>query len=356
MRKLLSILLSVLMICALTTPTFAATSVNVANETELKDAIANYDDVEIVFTASFDLTNTLTIPAGKTVVFNLNGNTLSQKKACTGSYSMIQNNGNLEITGNGKISFENTNNGGGDVWGTYTISNGSGAKVVVQNGTVEHLGSLNTRQTDVAIQNYQGTVVINGGTISSPEFRSIRDFTAGGSVIINGGTIIGQVWMQGLGSGSSKLEINGGSFEPAEGDGSSVFITNGTNDVEIEINGGYFKTKIGCTDPTRSGVTAKIVGGEFANEAAVENTHDNLFANTPVKNEDGSYSVNPEPEQEEPTTPTITCAGSDDKNCDGVVTCDEVHGEGWDWNNITKACEFFGTVKPNVYIVDTATK
>ena len=53
-------------------------------------------------------------------------------------------------------------------------------------------------------------------------------------------------------------------------------------------------------------------------------------------------------------TPNITCAGSNDKNCDGVVTCDEIKGAGWTWNNTKGVCEFTG--KPTVYVVDTATK
>ena len=49
-----------------------------------------------------------------------------------------------------------------------------------------------------------------------------------------------------------------------------------------------------------------------------------------------------------------TCAGSNDKNCDGVVTCDEIKGAGWTWNNTKGVCEFTG--KPTVYVVDTATR
>ena len=48
------------------------------------------------------------------------------------------------------------------------------------------------------------------------------------------------------------------------------------------------------------------------------------------------------------------CAGSKDKNCDGVVTCDEEKGEGWTWNNKLKVCEYTG--KTSYTVVNTAAK
>lgn len=212
----------------------------------------------------------LLIPAGKTIILDLNGCTLKQEVECKTSYSMIKNQGNLTITGNGTISFNDLSAGGGSEWGSYIIDNTG--YLTVENGTIVHLGSTNftDRPTNLPIQNYAGKVVINGGIISSPSFRSLRDFTAGGEIIINGGQFLGQVWMQGLGAGSSRLTINGGEFNPTAGyDGSSVYITNGTNDVQVSITGGTFNTKIGCADSNKSGVKGCITGGQFkANPSA----------------------------------------------------------------------------------------
>jgi len=212
----------------------------------------------------------LLIPAGKTIILDLNGCTLKQEVECKASYSMIKNQGNLTITGNGTISFNDLSAGGGSEWGSYIIDNTG--YLTVENGTIVHLGSTNftDRPTNLPIQNYAGKVVINGGIISSPSFRSLRDFTAGGEIIINGGQFLGQVWMQGLGAGSSSLTINGGEFNPTAGyDGSSVYITNGTNDVQVSITGGTFNTKIGCADSNKSGVKGCITGGQFkANPSA----------------------------------------------------------------------------------------
>ena len=221
------------------------------------------------------------IPANKTVVLDLNGKKIFQEKACSSSYSMIQNAGNLTITGEGTIEFTNTAEGGSSAWGTYTIENRGKAVLIIDNATIRHNGCVNgevNRDTNIAIQNYQGKVVVNGGTIASTQFRSLRDFTAGGEIIINGGTFLGQVWMQGLGNGSSNLTINGGNFSPVEGyDGSSVYITNNSNIVNIAVNGGMFNTKIGCYDATKEGAKGCITAGEFTTTAK-ENTNAALLA------------------------------------------------------------------------------
>ena len=217
----------------------------------------------------------LVIPEGKSVVLDLNGFTISQSKACDASYSMIANNGNLTILGGGIVEFTNTAEGGGSTWGTYTIENRGEGVLTIDNATIRHNGCVDgdvNHDTNIAIQNYQGKVVVNNGTIASTQFRSLRDFTAGGEIIINGGTFLGQVWMQGLGNGSSSLTITGGSFSPVVGyDGSSVYITNGTNVVNVAISGGMFNTKVGCYDANKEGAKGCISGGSFT-ATAKENT------------------------------------------------------------------------------------
>lgn len=238
-----------------------------------------------------EMTSPITIPSGTELNLDLNGRTISQKYECTESYNMITNYGTIKIKGDGKISFEDLSNGGGEGWGSYVIYNYG--NLVVDSGTIEHLGTAdNDFDTSLPINNYGGKVTINGGIISSPEFRSFRDFTAGGEIVINGGTFNGQVWMQGLGEGTSSLTINGGNFAPTANDGSSVFITNGTNDVVLTVNDGMFNTKIGCTDPTKNGVKGKVKGGIFT-ESAKTYTNASLFAEGYefVQNTDGTYTL-----------------------------------------------------------------
>lgn len=47
-----------------------------------------------------------------------------------------------------------------------------------------------------------------------------------------------------------------------------------------------------------------------------------------------------------------TCNPLTDKNCDGVVTCDEEKEEGWIWNSLTKRCE----LKNKIAVLNTGAK
>lgn len=222
----------------------------------------------------------LLIRAGKSLVLDLNGNTLAQTVKCTASYSMIENHGSLTIIdskGEGKISFKDT--GAGDPafgWGSYTIFNHG--NLVVNSGTIEHTGEHNTPEANVhmycAIQqnNANAVTTINGGTISTPTYRSIR--INSGSANFKGGVMDGQVWVQPFAEGIV-LNIEGGSFEPNGGDGSSVFVTNDAKAVDFAVTGGFFKTKIGCSVPAN--LAGAVTGGTFT-ESAKANTPNVLYA------------------------------------------------------------------------------
>lgn len=235
-------------------------------------------------TEDLELSETLVIPSGKTFTLNLNGKTISHTKACTASYSMIENKGTLTINGNGKISF--TDNGSGDPsfgWGSYTLTNYG--TLEVNNVTVENLSTQNpgNGQDNVhmycAIQQGHGAVstTINSGVISTPTYRSVRINT--GALIIKGGTLNGQVWLQ-PNQGDVTLNISGGVFSPCGNDGSSLFMTNTGENYTVTsaiITGGTFKTKIGSSDPTKEGVKGSVKGGIFT-ETAKTNTNASLIA------------------------------------------------------------------------------
>ena len=150
--------------------------------------------------------------------------------------------------------------------------------LVVENGTIEHLGEQNdatgVKHMYCAIFQYSGSTTINGGTISTPTYRSVRLWK--GNMTINGGNLNGQVWVQAV-DDSSNLTINGGEFAPCGADGSSIFITNGDYEVQFAVTGGFFNTKIGCTDATKAGVKGSIVGGTFT-AVAIEKTNSALIA------------------------------------------------------------------------------
>ena len=230
----------------------------------------------------------ITIPAGKTLTLNLNGHSIRGEKACTESFQMIDNKGTLIITGNGTISFKDTSAGDPSYgWGSYTIRNEG--TLIVENGTIEHLGEQ-TQHMFCAIFQYCGSTTINGGTISTPNYRSARLWM--GDMTINDGNFEGQLWVQAV-DNTAELTINGGTFAPRGGDGSSVFITNDQRTVGLTVTGGYFNTKIGSSTTTNfTSGSGMITGGTFT-ESAKTNTKAELLATGYqfVANGDGTYDV-----------------------------------------------------------------
>lgn len=220
------------------------------------------------------LTEGVTVADDDEITLNLNGMTISQEKECTASYQMIQNNGSLTITGDGKISFKDTSAGDSSFgWGSYTINNRG--TLVVENGTIEHLGEqVFATHMICAIQQGAGSTTINGGLISTPNYRSVR--INAGSLTINGGEFDGQVWLQ-PNQGDATLAVTGGTFAPNGRDASSIFMTNtGENNTVsgASISGGTFTTKIGCSDASK--LAGTISGGSFS-EAAVSGTNTDLL-------------------------------------------------------------------------------
>ena len=241
----------------------------------LAEAVATSGTVKLL--QNVTLNEGFTVPASSTIVLDLNGKTISQTKECTASYGMIENKGNLTITGNGKINF--TDSGAGDPnfgWGSYTIVNRG--TLVVENGTIEHLGAQAFGKHMIcAIQQSAGTTTINGGTISTPNYRSLR--ANGGAIEINGGTFDGQVWMQ-PNQSDITIKIAEGTFEPNGKDASSVFMTNSGENytvVSASITGGTFNGKIGVSDANKQGVAGSISGGLFT-DVAKDGTNAALIA------------------------------------------------------------------------------
>lgn len=278
----------------------------ISTESELQTAFQTGGNYALA--ASITVNSTLTVPAGKEVTLDLNGNDLIQEKACTQAYNMIVNKGSLALYGKGIISFEDLNAGLANE-ATNTIRN-EGKLLIELDNDYGHLRNLGPRQFSedatafcYPIDNYNsGNVTINSGTIYAPKSRSLRNYYTNGEIVINGGTFKGQVWIQ-QGSASSvddtgtdkvcKFTITGGNFSPTGRDGSSVFITNKQYDnVILSVTGGTFNTKIGASFPAKSGVAGKITGGKFT-ESAKTNTASGLFASSSSWSEsdsDGFYT------------------------------------------------------------------
>ena len=137
------------------------------------------------------------IAAGKTVVLDLNGQTISQTSSTP--VSMITNNGNLTISdsnGSGKIEFTFNGEVNNNIAANAISNRGT---LVVEGGVISNTGTGN--QIGYAIDNYNGaTLTVKGGTISasgSSYYDGIRLFCGNKqtTVTVEGGTI-STIWAQ----------------------------------------------------------------------------------------------------------------------------------------------------------------
>ena len=121
----------------------------------------------------------------------------------------------------------------------------------------------------------------------------------------------------------------------------------------VKVNGGSFEGRIADIDAQFVEENEKrfVYGGTFTEEP-IEYLADGYIV---IDGPDGTKIV-VTIESQEPANPSISCAGEKDKNCDGVVTCDEEKGEGWTWNNAKGVCEYTGTTSSTYTVVNTAVK
>ncbi|MBR5021010.1 MAG: right-handed parallel beta-helix repeat-containing protein, partial [Oscillospiraceae bacterium] len=214
------------------------------------------------------------------------GETLELNKAVTIAYtsdvineSMFNNKGTMIVDG---ATLRYIYTGEGDTAftkGNYTIRNEG--TLIVKSGSVENM-SEQAVHCNQAIFQYSGSTTINGGTISTPAYRSVRLWK--GEMVINGGNFVGQVWVQAV-DNTSDLTINGGTFAPAGNDASSVFVSNATYDVEFAVTGGTYIGKIGCNDAAK--LAGTVTGGTFT-EIAMNGTTTTLLAENLMFKADGN--------------------------------------------------------------------
>ena len=210
----------------------------------LAEAINSIEaDAEIKVLQSHYCNATAKVKAGLNVTLNLNGKTITGTDSATGSYAIITNNGNLTITGEGKMTLKAENN---REWNAYSsvISNTVGGKLVVENGTIEHLGGTDMAYGIDNLTNGKGTyaeTVINGGTIKST-YRAVRMFLNGieaqNLLTVNGGTIEGankSIWMQdpSKNANTGTLVVNEGA--KLNGD-VYLFVTAGSTEWPVEVS------------------------------------------------------------------------------------------------------------------------
>lgn len=163
-------------------------------------------DGTILLLADIDTDAVFTVPAGVTVVLDLNGKNITMSSDT--AVSVITNNGNLTIEGSGKIAYTFTGTPSTAV-AANTISNRG--VLVVNGGEISNTGKGN--QIGYAIDNYNGsTLTVNGGKITasgSSYYDAIRLFCGANAttVTVNNGEI-SSIWAQNP-SDNKAREVNG---------------------------------------------------------------------------------------------------------------------------------------------------
>ena len=188
----------------------------------------------------------MTVNAGAEMVLDLNGKTVNGTDTTTKNFGLIQNNGNLTVNdtvGGGKITLTATTNSG---WNRYSavISNNPGGTLVVNGGTIEHLGGTDMAYGIDSLTNGNignVSVTVNGGHVKST-YRGIRQFlnstTAENVLTINGGTVEGTNKSVFFHDPSTKA--NNGTIEIAEGASLVgdvyLFVTAGSTEWPVDIS------------------------------------------------------------------------------------------------------------------------
>lgn len=208
----------------------------------LTAAIENAKDSETV-TLLKDVTADITIPAGKTMTLDLNGKTLTNVKDHT-----ILNNGNLTITGTGKV--DNISHAKGALYNKGTVVvNGGTFDRSKENGKNKGESGQNSWYT---IKNV-GTMTINDGAIvqTAGNNASLGKFS---SLVSNGYFNAGD-YTNNKGLDQPILTIDGGTFR-----GGLNTIKNDDR-AKLTINGGTFSNYYQAVVQNHN--IAEITGGTF---------------------------------------------------------------------------------------------
>lgn len=212
------------------------------------------DTIELVENVS----ESITIAAGKTVTLDLGGKTL------TATGDAITNNGTLTLQ-NGAIT----------ATGAIVRNLGSNSAVTVESGTYTSTGGngiiCGSSDKTVAAPTATGcSVTVNGGTFNVVEMAFATGRTAGATITVNGGTftssdnaLIGDNGTAGC--SGNVITVNGGTFNgsitTAGYIACGIYVAN--NDT-VSVNGGTFTIAGGCGIAVRAGVVTVADGVTIA--------------------------------------------------------------------------------------------
>ena len=238
-------------------PTASVAEINGKGYDTLQKAVdAVREGQTIKLLSDITLTETVTIAGGRpSFTLDLNGRTLDG-----GSNSVIQHNGSCTLTiadsnTGGKITYKPTGTSGS----TIRLSSGDG-NLIITGGIVENTGmyapgaihnegagyvriqggTVNSNNTAI-INQYTGSVIVSGGTVSAAGRGTINNnFT--GSVTISGGTVSAGYTQAIVNNNIGKITISGNakvtSTLNSSTDGTILLYKGTTDNTVLEITGG----------------------------------------------------------------------------------------------------------------------
>ena len=257
---------------------------------------------EVILSSDIVLTETLTIPAGKTVTLDLNGKSISMEESIVTTTYALNNLGTLTLkdsVGTGSVNargiYNGYGNGGDNVpsakliveSGTYNAKGTNGGAAIFNYGIAEINGGNFTSIGGYSLNNQSGSsmtiadgvtanngiycsnakVTVNGGNISGNRSGCHVIYAWNSNVTINGGEFYnnnsGNATI--MAAGSSVLTINNGTFGikdgrvPGNGNTWTSCLTDTANTATMTVNGGTFNGGF----RVQSGTTMTINGGSF---------------------------------------------------------------------------------------------
>lgn len=257
-------------------PAGEETTIELGGDIDLGGLTAGLSSV----TRAGEPTYALLVDAGKEIVLDLKGFTISYEKTQTANFSMIQNDGKLTIIDSsvaktGLVKYADKGQGGN--YGSNTI--GNSGELIISGGTIE-----NSSVSAVAENGYPHPIdnnkklTINDGTITNnADYSSLRIWCTTDDdteVIINGGTFNGSIDFHNVNTAANKgvLTINGGTFNADSYTKSAVRLLGFGVDVDEMfgyIKGGTFNGEIKLRNYVSGEFNSKvfaITGGTFSTD------------------------------------------------------------------------------------------
>lgn len=222
-----------------------------------------------------DVTENITIPAGKNITIDLGGKTLNGKQ--TANTPTIKNhgtltvkNGNVRRSGDGSASWYIVENEGTIIMDEGLNVEGSASSSLIRNNAATaqmtfNAGTYTQTGAFIVVKNDLGTVEINGGTFATADDKNVLNNWD--QMTINGGTFTGNLFNGAYDTDNNKLTINDGTFNTSQ---IRTYLGNGKTSSPIEIKGGTFTNAqmkyVGTGNKeSDTDVQVAVSGGTFAN-------------------------------------------------------------------------------------------